>query len=512
MASLCLLSSLELLQDRYDNYLKSKSQQEEKQASILTFATPGASCASGQSSEFIHLYSAKHPRQKAINEAIIKDLIVGCSLPLSLVENPCFQKFMKVVEPKYSPMARSTVTRARLPELYTAGKERIKKILQDHQYVSLTADIWSDRVMRSFLGVTAHVITPSPSTGGKLELQSLLLSCERFHGSHTGERISTAFETLIDEFHIKNKISFIVKDNAANMKKAFKASFPQNLDESDDLTDPVDVEEFEQIDLDDESLWEEMDEVEADIINVALESNSTQRLACFAHTLQLVVGKGLKETRGMSNAIAKACKMASTLHRSTIFKERFETKIGLNRSIPKANATRWNSKYHLLKSILGLNFKTLVEDVCGTEFSAIAFTVHEWGQLGELVEVLEPFADATDTLQGEFAVTVSLIVPTLLDLATHLKKMKDRARYCKQITTTLQDALLKYFQGIYVATGIAPPTTGTQDTPFSDKIYMIASVLDPQYGLTWVDLDVPLDGNRPSLRDDLKETLKGSSF
>ena len=56
-------------------------------------------------------------------------------------------------------MARSTLTTYRLPEFYEAGKTALKNLLsQQDQCVSLTTDIWSDRKMRSFLGVTAHII------------------------------------------------------------------------------------------------------------------------------------------------------------------------------------------------------------------------------------------------------------------------------------------------------------------------------------------------------------------
>ena len=45
-------------------------------------------------------YKLESNRQKQINEALVKYLIVGCSLPLSLVDNPRFRTFMKVMDPR----------------------------------------------------------------------------------------------------------------------------------------------------------------------------------------------------------------------------------------------------------------------------------------------------------------------------------------------------------------------------------------------------------------------------
>ena len=72
--------------------------------------------------------------------------------------------------------------------------------------ISMTADIWSDRTMRSYLGVTAHLLGTNPRTG-EHGLISLLLTCQRFVGRHTGEAIARAFEAVIEEYHVAEKVS-----------------------------------------------------------------------------------------------------------------------------------------------------------------------------------------------------------------------------------------------------------------------------------------------------------------
>ena len=47
---------------------------------------------------------------------------------------------------------------------------------------SVSVDIWTHRTMRGFLKIIAHFMELSNP-----RLQSVMLSCERFTGSHTGE-------------------------------------------------------------------------------------------------------------------------------------------------------------------------------------------------------------------------------------------------------------------------------------------------------------------------------------
>ena len=59
---------------------------------------------------------------------------------------------------------------------FAAKKAKLKDILHQVSDVSITVDIWSDRRMRSFLGVTVHYIH-------EFMLQSSLLSCVHITGT-----------------------------------------------------------------------------------------------------------------------------------------------------------------------------------------------------------------------------------------------------------------------------------------------------------------------------------------
>jgi len=109
-----------------------------------------------------------------------------------------------------------------------------------------------------FFGVTVH-LTKSTSPGDR-ELVSLLLHFKEFSTAHTGENIAIAIEDALEE----------------------------------------------------NSLLE---------INIILDNVGKERISCFAHSLQLVIGDGLKEARCVGTARSKISRI-TLLHRSTAFKMR----------------------------------------------------------------------------------------------------------------------------------------------------------------------------------------------
>ena len=69
--------------------------------------------------------------------------------------------------------------------------------------------------------------------------------------------------------------------------------------------------------LDDEDVWKELQEEDQVQVNAAVSSSCKRRLSCFAHSLQLAVGDGLKETGRCVKihvAFTKAAKSLSLSH------------------------------------------------------------------------------------------------------------------------------------------------------------------------------------------------------
>lgn len=111
------------------------------------------------------------------------------------------------------------------------------------------------------------------------------------------------------------------------MRKAFSLCFPteqEDYDDGDHLNDP--------------ELWHDL--TLEDQLTVVAAMAKKQCLQCFAHTLQLVVGDVLKETKVASPFLSEWSKLSSLLHTSTTFRDVFDAEFGEQKSFPAAVNTR----------------------------------------------------------------------------------------------------------------------------------------------------------------------------
>ena len=80
------------------------------------------------------------------------------------------------------------------------------------------------------------------------------------------------------------------------------------------------------------------------------------------------------------------------------------------------------------------------------------------------------------------------------------------------LVTELQKSLQQRFSGVFVNVGMQEPPKvlpGSQEivTPFSDKVYLVAALLDPTFAMMWVENDVLIETDKKVV---LKRSLKGS--
>ena len=115
----------------------------------------------------------------------------------------------------------------------------VEQIEKEAVSVALTADLWTGRNRKGFLGITCSYIDPD------FILKEVMLAIEYVQYPHTAEHIFECFENILNQWKIRHITSTITTDNGSNMKKSVKLL------------------------------------------------NGVNWIGCFAHTLQLVIGKGL---------------------------------------------------------------------------------------------------------------------------------------------------------------------------------------------------------------------------
>ena len=119
-------------------------------------------------------------------------------------------------------------------------------------------------------------------------------------GSHTGENIRCELEAFMAADNIQDKLVRIVTDNASNNIKAFA-----------DLVVPGFEVYFEPEDDDEEASEEDEAQPGQQTEEFSIDEQEERlRIPCFAHTLQLTVGDGLKDCTCLKSAIAKIASIA----------------------------------------------------------------------------------------------------------------------------------------------------------------------------------------------------------
>ena len=197
-------------------------------------------------------WSKDDPHQVELN-SLLTDFIINSLQPLSRTEDKYLRAFVNKAQPAYTFPGRkhlsSSLVPAKVDNLRTIIVDQLSK-LSDHS-ISVTVDIWSSRSMRSYIGITAHWMQD-------YTLQSAMLACQRFTGSHTGEKIITSFNEITAEYSISGKLLTIVSDSAANMVKAF--TFPWAELESDSSSEDEDGDTDELLLVESDNLLQELPE------------------------------------------------------------------------------------------------------------------------------------------------------------------------------------------------------------------------------------------------------------
>ncbi len=171
-------------------------------------------------------------------------------------------------------------------------------------------------------------------------MKSNTLLCNRLTGKHTAENVHEKFcET--HTFKITAKVSHVV---ASNMIKAFRLPGFNCFStfKVDDETDESDSDDDDDGESDLDICPQLVEELNSQI--------TTEHIGCFAHTLQLTIKDGFKESTGIDTKISKCSRIVSFVRKSTIATDILE---GVNR-LQTENCTRWNSQLAMIQSVLNV--------------------------------------------------------------------------------------------------------------------------------------------------------------
>ena len=162
-------------------------------------------------------------------------------------------------------------------------------------------------------------------------------------------------------------------------------------------------------------------------------------------------------------------------HKSTVATDVLEGE----RRLQTACVTRWNSDVRSVRSVLNCPEDKLAQ------LNTTQLTKLDRSILTDMLDVLEPFEEATNVTQGDKIVTSSFIIPCIVALKRNLTTYngKHNGKLVSALLASVKKRLTKYEQ--------------IED-------YKMASVLDPRFRLTWctaeqaTDITVALKAKLPA--------------
>ena len=375
--------------------------------------------ATSSSSKQTTLSTAFHkcsPQRSSAITDLIAEFVARDLRPLSVVDGVGFRQLLGYIEPGYKVPSRTHVTSI-CSKKYRSTKESLLASFNKVSNIALTSDIWTSRATQAYLTITCHFITADWKMEGKV------LLTQEMHERHTGVHISERLMNGAKEWKIEEKISAVVRDNAANMVLAMEL----------------------------------------------LEDWSDQ--SCFGHTLQLAVNAGLDLS--IINRLTAVCrKIVGHFRHSVVAMGALRTR-QTNMSIPQHNllqdvSTRWNSTYFMYDRLAEQRWAiyAVIHDELVTPSSHrhLDLAPDQWDLLNQLIVVLKPLQVATTALCKAQNISSSLIHPVVNGLVKcHLKGNSQDLVAVKRFKEIVTAGLLRRF-------------------PFDpENVAILATAVDPRY-------------------------------
>lgn len=371
-------------------------------------------------SDIFESKTATTKRHNQVSTAIARMIAIDM-LPLSFAEGRGFRDLIKKISPNYAVPSRNTILK-HIDLMYDSEKRNLLNVLGTAEHVALTTDCWTSRSNDSYLTVTIHFLTT------EWNHKSFVLDTSSTVERHTSENLAEALQQIISDWKLDEKVTAVVHDNAANIVNA--CSTLQAIDEN---------------------------------------------ISCFAHSLQLVVGKAL-DIAEVKNLVNKCSSVVGHFKHSTVACNALKLKqqqLNLpEHKLIQAVKTRWNSVYFMLQRLM--EQREAVTAVLGDRnFTSrqhtilYEMTVLEWETISEITGILHPFQVSTTLLSSETTPTLSIIHPLIKSLLNNFLTgdNSENSGLIRQIKTTLETELKRRFK-------VNNPVAGVED---------ICTFLDPRY-------------------------------
>ncbi|KAG6995755.1 hypothetical protein G7Y79_00042g078600 [Physcia stellaris] len=150
---------------------------------------------------------------KKVLEFLYMRWIISANSAFNQVENLDFRTFLQYVNSATNrklPSSDKTI-RVRALELYKEDQKRVRYILHNAMSdIHITCDAWSSPNHLNLYGIVSHFVNED------MQQQTLLLALKKVQKTHSGENLTQIVLQTLDDYEIRNNLSYFVMDNAKN--------------------------------------------------------------------------------------------------------------------------------------------------------------------------------------------------------------------------------------------------------------------------------------------------------
>ena len=363
-----------------------------------------------------HQWSKSSPKWKEATKMIAK-WFVKDTRPALMVEDEGFRHLMAMLKPEYIVPSANTIT-SYIEELYIENTTRIKKELEELEYVAVTTDGGSSSNCSSFQEVGLHGLTED------FELKYYNVAVTEVKEEHTAKNYRKVTDKVVEEFGVKEKVVMTTTDNENKMLAAF---------------------------------------------------NDDERTGCLAHLLHSSVSVGLTKVSEVNDCIKKHRRIVTKHNKS------FKIKYGLQEAQKKRKikqrpllqdvATRWGSTRASTASFLDhkddkqdkgqvadvgsavfgeelagfVNAQAINDALCKYKFKKkeklrdYLLTEQDMRRIKNVNTFLTNFDIYSTTLGGNTFVTSSIVMPVIKSLQKHLEASDDDPSYIANMKALILD-------------------------------------------------------------------------
>ena len=107
--------------------------------------------------KMIKKYEANNHHQVTITRNLL-DYLVQDMRPMSTLDSPHFKRLLESLNPRYQLPSQKHATTALLDEQFSITYELVTNQLLNVRTLSVTVDLWSNRQMKAYIGITGHYV------------------------------------------------------------------------------------------------------------------------------------------------------------------------------------------------------------------------------------------------------------------------------------------------------------------------------------------------------------------